>query len=666
MNRTLRPCLTLAFLSWMLMATAQQQRPWEEAFANLSTAEDIESADWEDTYELLCDLEQHPIDINTATREQLQSLPFLSDKQVEDIQAYLYQYGGMKSLGELAMILSLDYNTRILLSHFVYCETKEKDFVPDIGKMLRYGHHDLIVTANVPMYERHGDKQGYLGYPYKHSVRYRFAYSNRLRFGLVGAQDAGEPFMANKNSLGYDFYSVYAEMHDIGRLKSAVAGRYRASFGMGLVMNNSFSIGKLSILSSLGNQTYGLRAHTSRSEANYLQGAAATVTVAKGLDVSGFVSYRKKDATLGHGDSTITTIVTSGYHRTETEMNKKNNISETTAGGNIHFFRMGFHLGATASYSRYSKPLQPNTALRYHLYDPTGRDFWNASADYGYTGHRFSVHGETATGGCGAVATINTVSYSPSSNLSLMAIQRFYGKKYHAMHARSYSEGGKVQNESGFYLGTQWLPTRQIKLTAYTDYAYFPAAKYQAQVSSQAWDNLVQVQYDSEHLSLSARYRLKLQEQDNDEKTALITKTTHRARLTAAVPCGGWRLATTADWAYSEDEKKSLGWMISENIGYTHRWLKMNACVGYFDTDDSDSRIYGYEQGVLYTYSYKSFYGEGIRYALSVRADLGRHLMLIAHLSTVNYFDRNHISSSYQQIDRSSQTDLELQARWRF
>ena len=220
MNRTLRPLLTLAFLSWMLMATAQQQRPWEEAFANLSTAEDIESADWEDTYELLCDLEQHPIDINTATREQLQSLPFLSDKQVEDIQAYLYQYGGMKSLGELAMILSLDYNTRILLSHFVYCETKEKDFVPDIGKMLRYGHHDLIVTANVPMYERHGDKQGYLGYPYKHSVRYRFAYSNRLRFGLVGAQDAGEPFMANKNNLGYDFYSATSS----GRATSATCG----------------------------------------------------------------------------------------------------------------------------------------------------------------------------------------------------------------------------------------------------------------------------------------------------------------------------------------------------------------------------------------------------------------------------------------------------------
>lgn len=649
-----------------LMAHAQQQPSWEEAFANLSTADDIGNTDWEDTYEMLSQLEEDPIDINTASREELQRLPFLSDRQVEDIQAYLYQYGGMKSLAELAMITSLDYNTRILLTHFVCCKQPSTSAADDLGKMIRYGHHDFVATANVPMYERHGDQKGYLGYPYKHSVRYRFAYSNRLKIGLVGAQDAGEPFMANKNSMGYDFYSAYAEVHDLGCLKSAVAGRYRASFGMGLVVNNGFSIGKLSILSSLGNQTYGLRAHTSRSEASFLQGAAATVTITKGLDLSGFVSYRKKDATLAHGDSTITTILTSGYHRTENEMRKKNNISETVAGGNLSFFHKGYHIGTTATYTRYDKDLMPNTNLRYHRYAPTGRNFWNISADYGYTGHLITIHGETATGDCGALASINTVSLTPSSAFSVMAIHRFYGKKYHAMHARSFSEGGKVQNENGAYLGVKWLPTRQLKLTAYTDYAYFAAAKYQAQVSSQAWDNMVQAQYDTKRWSLTARYRLKMREQDNAEKAALITKTTHRARLTASLPIGACRCSTTADWTASDSEAKSYGWMVTQNISYAHRWLRINACVGYFDTDDSDSSVYGFDQGVLYSYSYKSFYGEGIRYACSVRADIGRQLMVIAHVSTVDYFDRDHISSGYQQIDHSSQTDLELQVRWRF
>lgn len=40
--------------------------------------------------------------------------------------------------------------------------------------------------------------------------------------------------------------------------------------------------------------------------------------------------------------------------------------------------------------------------------------------------------------------------------------------------------------------------------------------------------------------------------------------------------------------------------------------------------------------------------------------------MAIMKLGTTDYFDRNHISSGYQRIDRSSQTDLDLQLRWKF
>ena len=115
-------------------------RPWESLLVDLSTTEDLSAADWEDQYEALCDMEQEPLNINTATREQLLQLPFLNPQQVEDIHVYLYQYGAMKSLGELAMIPSIDYTTRCLLTYFVRC-----DEVPrrptSLGRMLQYGHH---------------------------------------------------------------------------------------------------------------------------------------------------------------------------------------------------------------------------------------------------------------------------------------------------------------------------------------------------------------------------------------------------------------------------------------------------------------------------------------------------------------------------------------------
>ena len=48
---------------WLWLATgvmAQEQRPWEQYMNEVMTAEDAGSATWEETYELLCELEQHP------------------------------------------------------------------------------------------------------------------------------------------------------------------------------------------------------------------------------------------------------------------------------------------------------------------------------------------------------------------------------------------------------------------------------------------------------------------------------------------------------------------------------------------------------------------------------------------------------------------------------
>ena len=36
-------------------------RPWESLLVDLSTAEDLSAADWEDQYEALCDMEQEPL-----------------------------------------------------------------------------------------------------------------------------------------------------------------------------------------------------------------------------------------------------------------------------------------------------------------------------------------------------------------------------------------------------------------------------------------------------------------------------------------------------------------------------------------------------------------------------------------------------------------------------
>lgn len=643
-----------------------QDDSWQDVIAELATSDDMESPAWDNTIDLLTELADSPIDINNATREDLERLPFLSDIQIEDIMAYLYQYGSMKSEGELAMIVSLDPLRRKLLTRFIFFGEKNEDRkFPKLSDISKYGKHDILASIKVPFYERKGDKNGYLGYQYKHSIRYTFSYSDYVKIGLTGAQDAGEPFFAGRNSMGYDHYSFYLSLRKMGRIKSLVVGRYKVKMGMGLVINNNIGLGKLTSLSSLGRQSNYIGGYSSRSDANYLQGAAITVSLPANMELTAFASYREIDATLNKDDGSIATILKTGYHRTPTEMEKKNNSSQSLAGGNLSFDKNGFHAGVTALYTHLNRNIDPGEQL-YRRYYAKGQDYWNISVDYGFNKGRFSFAGETATGDCNAIATINKLGFRASGSLSLMAVYRRYSYKYYSLFSESFSEGGYVQNESGIYLGAEWHPSSYLSMSAYSDYSHFPWAKYLIDFSSRAWDNLVSASYSRGNITLGLRYRLKMKEKNNDEKNGLTDDITHKARLFVEYKTETWKLKTQADFTSDHYKENSNGWMITQSASWTpNRKLSFSASAGYFNTDDYNSRICFYEKGLLYSFNYPSLYGEGVRYSLWTRLTMSSRIWITAKLATTDYFDRDHISSGLQQIDHSSMTDLELQMRVR-
>ena len=659
--------LVLSFVLCVSMTYAQKsQHSWESLLNDVMALEDGESLSWQETYDILCELEQHPIDLNNATREDLEAIPFLTAQQVMDICEYLYKYAPMRSLGELAMIESLDYYQCELLRHFVVLGDVKQAGFPSVKNILKYGGHEVVATAKLPFYKRKGDDDGYLGSPYKHSLKYTFSYGQYVKAGILGSQDAGEPFFTKGNTLGYDFYSFYLQLRKMGRLKNLVVGRYKAKFGMGLVLNNDFMLGKIASLQQLGSTEYNVRAHSSRMESNYLQGAAATINVAHGLDVTAFVSYRYIDATLNK-DSTIATILDDGYHRTQTEMDKKNNSSVTMGGMNLNYRYGGFHVGATGIFSHLSRDIHPNTSAIYRMYYAAGNNLWNVSLNYGFVSKKLQLSGETATGDCGALATINTLSYRATGDLDLCALQRFYSKKYYSLYSESFSEGGRVQDESGFYVGMNWHPSEKFRLLGYFDFAFFPWPKYQAAIASHAYDGFLQTTYKRGRWSVLARYRLKIREKDNEEKTALINRAEQRGRMAIGYDGGVWSTTTQADVVYVSYKEKDFGWMVSESVSLRPlEWLSIVGNIGYFNTDSYEARIYAYEKGPLYTFNFPSFYGEGIRYSLFARADFSRKVMMIARIATTNYFDRNTIGTSYQKINHSSMTDLELQLRLKF
>lgn len=641
--------------------------PWEDWLYELTAVDEdtegIDDASWEEWHDIVGGFAANPIDINTATREDLERIPFLTDRQVEDICEYLYRYGPMKTTAELAMIESLDRTRRQLLEYLVYIgKDGGKGAFPSLREMLKYGRHTLVATAKIPFYRRKGDINGYLGYPYKHWLRYDFSCRDRVRFGMVASQDAGEPMFAGKNTTGYDYYSLYLQLRQLGCIESLTVGRYRVSFGMGLVAGTSFNLGKTTVLAGLGHRANAIRVHSSRSEADYMQGAAVTLRLAGHFKASAFASYRPLDATLNK-DGTVATIVKSGYHRTMGEMEKKNNTHATTAGANVHYAANGFHAGISAVYTGLDRRLSPDTKVLYRRHYATGRDFINAGAYYGYRNHLLSFQGETATDRHGAVATIHSATVYPDDRFNVTVLHRYYSRRYSSLHAASFSDGNRVQNEHGIYAGTEWRPTPRVQMSAYSDLAYFGWPKYQTSGTSYSSDNMLAATLSHRDWTFSGRYRLRIRQRDNDAKTALICCTEHRLRL--AVACssaGGWDAKTQLDLALTEFKRSDRGLMVTQYVNGSFNNIHVSTNVSYFNTTGYDSRLYAYERTMPYSFYSRAYSGHGIRYALMARIVLWRRMTVAAKVAVTDYFDRSSVGSSYQTVYRSSMTDMEVQA----
>ncbi len=658
--------IVIMFICGTYFCRAQNDDKWEDVYARYIDLMGDNSDTNENIYSILYELYLNPININKARREDLEQFPFLNDSQIEAICSYLYHYNGMESLGELALIEQLDYYTRRLLVDFIYVGEKESNNKLSMRKILKYGKHNLLLTGKIPFYERKGDKSGYMGYKYKHSLRYNFRYNNRIRLGLVGSQDAGEPFFSSNNRAGYDYYSYYLMIRDLGRIKTLAIGKYRLSFGMGLVMNNNFSLGKTANTSLAGKVSNNITVHSSSSDGKSLQGAAMTVNILKNVDLSGFVSFKDIDATL-NGEGKIRSLSSSGYHRTTNEMKKKNNTQQFVTGGNILWQANGFHAGMTGYYVWFNRPFARAKIDSYKYYGPVGYSFYNLGVNYGYINYRFSVSGETAFNNDGAIATINTASYNINEDLKLNAIHRFYSYRYYSLFSQSFSDGGHIQNENGFYIGADYRVNPNLNVSVYADVAYFPYKKYNTSSSSSSFDNLINILYKRNAFSLGIRNRYRNREKNIPGGGEQIHCHENSTRLDCGFTSGENSIKLQLNSHYNRHKINSFGWMSCcyGRLGIGKK-LKTDGLLGYFSTKDYSSRIYIYEHGPLYSFSFPSFYGKGMRFSLSSRYDICKNFMIMLHYGITKYFDRNKISSGLREVNKSYLSDLDIQLRIKF
>ena len=363
----------------------------------------------------------------------------------------------------------------------------------------------------------------------------------------------------------------------------------------------------------------------------------------------------------------ITSITTTGLHRTQTEANRKGVLNMQVAGGHLNYHQNRFDVGITGLWYGFDKEYMPRLS-GYAEYNLHGKDFYNLGIDYQLRLRKINFAGEVAKGKQGW-AMLNRIIYQPSQNYKFMMVHRYYRHDYWAYFANAFNDGGSVQNENGWYIATEASPLAHFRFFGSVDLFSHPWKKYRISKSSKGFEGRLRVEWlPTSQLSMFVNYRYKQKERDLTGMNGELTLPTyhHQARYRLSYQIDKFLLRTTADFNVFTQQQHSYGWQVTQLAGIEWWKIKFHLQGTYFHTDDYDSRVSGYEKGLLYTFYSPSFSGEGLRYSLHVRLDLGKRLMLIAKFGHTHYLDRVIISSGNDQIAGNNKCDLQLQARLKF
>lgn len=657
---------------------------WREYVDELATDTEEEER-IEALYTELSYRAEHPFDLNRATEEELKKLPFLSDWQIKDLLAYRMRCGAFLTLYELKNLPSMDFQTIELLLPFVHIgELTVDNSLFTVNSLLKQSTNELQIRYDRCFQQKKGyasypdsvlqhyPNRGYRGEPFYTSLRYTYAWKDRIQAGLVAEKDAGEPFW-NSYHKGYDFYSAHLVIKDFGWLKNLSVGDYKVSFGQGLVISHDFSPGRTALITQVERRSHGFRRHFSTNETDFMRGVASTLTW-KQIDLSLFYSYRKMDA--GIDSLTFTSLKTDGLHRLQRDWEKRRTVSMRTYGGNLQYATPHVCFGITAlSYSFGSLRMQPDPKP-YNLYYFRGTQNWNASVNYLLKNNRLKLYGETALSANGGVATLNALELTPASYISLLALYRKYSRRYQAFFGNAFSQNSTVQNEQGVYLGFQLVPFAHWKMAAYADFFRFPWLKYGIDAPSAGEEYSVQIEYmPRSEFSTSFRYKYKQKEKNDTggKSQALSIRPYSQQRFRwqlSYILHPAWRLKSAADGIlYREGKgKTSKGILLSQSVGWQPDGLPLQGDLygAWFHTDDYATRLSAYEKNLLYAFNRPSFYGTGIRIACSFRWNIGRKFSLSFKLAHTYYTDRDRIGTDQEEIEGSSKTDIYTLVRWKF
>lgn len=630
----------------------------------------------------------HPLNLNGATAEELDELNLLSDVQISDLLLHIKLFGKLITIYELQSLEYWDLQTIQLVQPFVKVDDKLESLHISLKEAVKQGNYELYMRYQTTPEEKTGYQQVsdsvlqasnnfYYGNPDRYYSRFRYSYRTNLSIGVTGEKDAGEQFFRGAQKDGFDFYSAHAFFKGGKYLKALAVGDYQVQIGQALNLWSGYAFGKTADVTNIKKTANPIRPYTSVDETRFMRGAAVDLGFGP-FSLLAFASMKKVDAsvladTLYDDIEFVSSINLSGLHRTNSEIQKRDALTEKIAGANLRYRNRNLQLGIAGVYQGYDKDF--NKSIQpYNQFDFRGKEMVSLSGDYSYVIRNFNFFGEASRSSySGNWANVHGVLFSLDSRASFSLLYRNYQKGYQTFYNNGFSEGSNTQNENGIYAGFKLKLSSAWTLNTYADFFAFPWMKYQVDAPTAGHELLIQPSYKpNKQLEIYARFRQQLRQKNSRDSDGTVTpiedvlQRNYRLNLSYAV---SEFFTVKSRIEYVTINRPSNvpedGLIITQDVLFKPKNLPFDLSLRYalFDTDSYDTRIYTYENNALYVFAVPAYYYQGSRGYILIRYSFLKRFDLWVRYGTFIYNNRKTLGSGAEEIQGSKKSDITVQLR---
>lgn len=597
--------------------------------------------------ELLEDLQRHPLAVNNATAGELLRIPFLTGDIAREIVRYRKRHGRLNSVADLDSVPGISRELTEVLAPLLHFRQQ--------ATQTRFDYRIRAARAlHIPAGYRSTDPERRYHHPLYLHHRLRLQPRSGWEAGVLWEKDAGE---AN----WFDFGSAYLSASWPDARMEWLLGDYHLEAGQGLLLNSSYG----SARSIEGGQTFTRqpfrwRANRSSDENAFLRGLMWHFRPLRKINLSLAYSHHALDATLAEDSVTVRSFYLSGYHRTGSEVRKRDRVTETLLAASIQGYFPGGEAGLLMLNSGYSRVIHLNTRF-------AKRRFNHLSAFYGADLERLSFRGEIALhdGRFPAIQhTLQMRSLLPRFQYGVLFY--YYHPDFRAFHGRGFGQiGASPGNELGYFLNLQLQLSAAATLAAY----------FQSARPLRIWDQAPAIQR-SQQIQLRHRWgkaRLLLRFSQREQtvpqeagRPALKNEQHRSARVHVDSDVSpALRLSQRVDFSWSHppaDPQRRTGFSIYQEarlkIG---RKLTVQARLSQFDVPDYADRLYEFESDLPGSFQNVLLNGRGTKWFLLLKYRFVSNGEMALKYREIAYPDLSELGSGLDLISDNRKRDMRVQ-----